>query len=287
MEDVYRQYKPLLFSLAYRMLGVVSEAEDIVQETFLSLVQNDTRDIQHVKSYLCKAVTNRCLDTIKSARWRREQYVGEWLPEPVPDDWRENQPLDVLVKEEAVSYGLLVLLDALSPAERAVYVLRTALGFDYADIAGMLEKTEAGCRKLYSRAKQKLGEGNVQADPLPSRSKPLVERLIRAISQADTDSLIRLLSQDAVLVTDGGGKVKSALRPIFSDQRVAAFFVGVSKKWPAGTQMRIISMNGQPGILVWSAGHLPKVIHVMLDARQERIERLYMMTNPDKLTHFF
>jgi RNA polymerase sigma-70 factor (ECF subfamily) len=97
MEDVYRQYKPLLFSLAYRMLGVVTEAEDIVQETFLSLVQNDIEDIHHMKSYLCKIVTNRCLDTLKSSRWKREQYVGEWLPEPLIDDWRETDPLHAVI----------------------------------------------------------------------------------------------------------------------------------------------------------------------------------------------
>lgn len=287
MEEVYRQYKPLLFSLAYRMLGVVTEAEDIVQETFLSLVQNDIEDIHHMKSYLCKIVTNRCLDTLKSSRWKREQYVGEWLPEPLIDDWRETDPLHAVIKEETVSYGLLVLMDTLSPMERAVYVLRTAFGYEYTAIAAMLEKTEAGCRKLFSRAQKKLEGAGLQVDAQPAGSKQLVEQFMHAITRGDADALIQLLSQDAVLVSDGGGKTRSALRPILSDQRVVAFLLGVWHKRSAVSRMQIVPMNGQAGIMIITEGRFTIAINLVLDASRERIERIYWMVNPEKMSHLF
>ncbi|MDF2681276.1 MAG: polymerase [Brevibacillus sp.] len=288
MEDVYRQYKPLMFSLAYRMLGSVTEAEDIVQETFLALTQSDIEDIHHMKSYLCKAVTNRCLDTLKSARWKREQYVGEWLPEPMVDNSAGGDPLQSVIMEESISYGLLVLLENLSPDERAVYVLRTALSYEYSAIAEMLNKSEAGCRKLFSRAQQKLngaGDG-LQVEAQPERSKRLVEQLIYAMSHADAHALVQLLSQDAVLITDGGGKTRAAIHPIRSDQRVVAFLTGVWRKWENSVQIQIRSINGQTGIVVAGEGQPTRVINVVLNPQEERIERLYMMVNPEKLKHF-
>ncbi|GED61313.1 RNA polymerase sigma-70 factor [Brevibacillus formosus] len=286
MGDVYREYKSLLFSLAYRMTGSVTEAEDIVQDTFLALAGTDIQDIHHVKSYLCKAVTNRCLDLLKSARWKREQYVGEWLPEPVVDASATNDPLHTVIAEESVSYGLLVLLENLSPPERAVYVLRTALDYEYSEIAAMLEKTEAGCRKLFSRAGQKLREAGYQgAAPQSNRSTRLVEQLIHAISQSDARALIGLLTNDSVLVSDGGGKVRAALRPIFSDERIAAFWMGVWPRWASRATMQIRSINGQDGIAVFSEGELKMIIQITMNEEEERIKHMYMMVNPDKLAH--
>ena len=285
MEDVYQEYKALLFSLAYRLLGSVTEAEDIVQETFLAFAQNDINDIHHVKSYLCKAVTNRCLDTLKSARWKREQYVGEWLPEPFMDEKNENDPLHVLMEKEAVSYGLLVLLDTLTPVERAVYVLRTALDYDYRTIAEMLEKTEDSCRKLFSRAGQKLKGAGLQTEAQPERSTRLVTQLIQAISQSDAKTLICLLTHDAVLVSDGGGKVKAAINPIYTDQRVVAFLLGIWPRWAPSSTMEVRSMNGQDGIALISDGELKITFQLVLHPEEERIERLYMMVNPEKLSH--
>ncbi|MGG1664303.1 RNA polymerase sigma-70 factor [Brevibacillus sp. NRS-1366] len=287
MEDVYREYKALLFSVAYRMLGSVTEAEDIVQETFLALTQSDISDIHHVKSYLCKAVTNSCLDTLKSARWKREQYVGEWLPEPFAEDKDTNDPVQAVMEKEAVSYGLLVLLDTLSPAERAVYVLRTALDYDYGAIAEIMGKTEESCRKLFSRAGQKLKGSGLQVDVQPDRSTRLVTELIQAITRADATSLVRLLTEDAVLVSDGGGKVKSALRPIFSDQRVVAFLLGIWPRWAPTSTMQVHPMNGQDAILIFSEGELKMTIQIVMHPEEERIERLYMVTNPEKLSHLF
>ncbi|HBZ80705.1 MULTISPECIES: RNA polymerase sigma-70 factor [Brevibacillus] len=283
--EVYLQYKGLLFTLAYQMTGSVAEAEDIVQETFVALAGVDINDIQHVKSYLCKAVTNRCLDTLKSARWKREQYVGEWLPEPLFDDGGENDPLRTVIAQEHVSYSLLVLLDRLSPAERAVYVLRAALDFEYRTIADLLEKTEASCRKLYSRAQQRLKEPGLQVTAVPAPAKKLIEQLMHAISKADASALVQLLTQDAVLVSDGGGKARAALRPIFANRRVASFWKGVWPRWADHSHMEIRSINGQDGIVVISEGQVKMTLQISLNQAEDRIERLFMVVNPDKLAH--
>lgn len=283
MEDVYREYKPLLFSIAYRMLGAVTEAEDTVQETFLTLAHDDIGDIHHLKSYLCKVVTNRCLDILKSARRKREHYVGEWLPEPLPDDDGRWDPLHALMQEEAISYGLLVLMENLSPQERAVYVLRSALGYDYRAIAEMLERAEPACRKLYSRAQQKIKAAELQAEVQPVYTQRLVERFVDAISKEDAEALIRLLSEDAVLISDGGGKARAAIRPIRSDKHVVAFLLGVSGKW--GGAFPIRSINGQPGILMNGEGIRKTVINFILDEKLERIKRIYILVNPEKMTH--
>ncbi|MFA4136175.1 MULTISPECIES: RNA polymerase sigma factor SigJ [unclassified Brevibacillus] len=285
MEDVYREYKSLLFSLAYRMTGSVTEAEDIVQDTFLALAGTDIQDIHHVKSYLCKAVTNRCLDVLKSARWKREQYVGEWLPEPMLDASETNDPLQAVIAEEAVSYGLLVLLEKLPSTLRAVFVLRTALDYEYSEIAAMLGMTEVNCRKKFSLARKKLAEAGYQAIvPQSSRTSSLVEQLMQAISKSDAKSLIGLLTKDAVLVSDGGGKVRAAIHPIFSDERITAFWMGVWPKWASLATMQIRSINGQDGIVVYSEGQLKMIIQITMN-EADRIARLYMMVNPDKLAH--
>ncbi|WP_432776210.1 RNA polymerase sigma-70 factor [Brevibacillus gelatini] len=285
MEQVYRKYKGLMFSLAYQMTGSVAEAEDIVQETFVALADANINDILHVKSYLCKAVTNRCLDTLKSARWKREQYVGEWLPEPLFDERGANDPLQAVIAEESVSYSLLVLLDTLSPAERAVYVLRTALDLEYRAIAEMLDKTEASCRKLYSRAQQRLKASGLPQNTVPARSRKLIEQLIQAISRADATALVQLLTEDAVLISDGGGKARAALRPIFSGKRVAAFWLGVWPKWAEHSAIEIRSINGEDGIAVYSQGELKVTIQLRLSQEKDRIERMYMIVNPEKLAH--
>jgi RNA polymerase sigma-70 factor, ECF subfamily len=285
MEDVYREYKPLLFSIAYRMLGAVTEAEDIVQETFLTLVKDDIGDIHHMKSYLCKMVTNRCLDILKSARRKREIYFGEWLPEPLSDGDGRYDPLHALIQEESISYSLLVLMENLTPAERAVYVLRSALGCDYREIAQMLDRAEPACRKLYSRAQQKMSGAQIRVEAQPVYAQRLVEQFVDAIYMEDAAALIRLLSEDAVLISDGGGKARAAINPIRSDKHVVAFLLGVTKKWQA--ELLIHSLNGQPGILLKAGGTKPIAISFALDEELERFKRIFIMVNPEKMTHLF
>lgn len=223
MEALYQQYKGLLFHLAYQLTGSSTDAEDIVQDVFLKAHGVALEQIAEPKAYLCKMTTNRCLDLLKSARHKRELYTGPWLPEPIPTP--EADSYDAVVTKDLLSYAMLVLLERLSPAERAVFVLREAFGFDYGEIAGLVDKSEANCRKLISRAKGKLGI----APDAPIRAKETelgeqwMSRFLAALEQGNVTALLALLSADAELLTDGGGKVSAAIRPIVSGERVARF----------------------------------------------------------------
>ncbi|MFY0762236.1 RNA polymerase sigma-70 factor [Metabacillus dongyingensis] len=280
LDTLYKTYQPFLFSIAYRMLGSVTDAEDIVHDLFLQL-KIDTVQIKDMKAYLAKVTTNRCLNFLKSARKRREIYTGPWLPEPRVH--QTEQPLDKILTDETVSYAFLVLLDQLSPVERAVFVLREAFAYDYGDIAGMLEKTEVNCRKIYSRAKRKLKNDMPVHPENTERVDFLAKTFIKASMTGNFEEFIDILTEDVVLVTDGGGKVISALNPIVNKQRVSAFLNGISSKGSFIGELLPVMVNGQKGILQVTEGHPIKVICFELDSKQKNIRRIFIVTNPDKL----
>jgi RNA polymerase sigma-70 factor (TIGR02957 family) len=282
LDRLYKIYQPFLFSIAYRMLGSVTDAEDIVHDLFLQL-KLDTNQIEDMKAYLAKVTTNRCLNFLKSARKRREIYTGPWLPEP--QVLQPEQPLDKIVKDETVSYAFLVLLDQLSPVERAVFVLREAFAYDYGDIAGMLEKTEVNCRKIYSRAKRKL-KRDMPVDPENTEHIDLLAKtFIKASATGNFEEFIDILTEDVVLVTDGGGKVIAALNPIVNKQRVSAFLKGISAKGSFIGELLPVMVNGQKGILHVKDGHPVKIICFELDSKQKYIRKIFIVSNPDKLHH--
>jgi RNA polymerase sigma-70 factor (TIGR02957 family) len=282
LDRLYKIYQPFLFSIAYRMLGSVTDAEDIVHDLFLQL-KLDTNQIEDMKAYLAKVTTNRCLNFLKSARKRREIYTGPWLPEP--QVLQPEQPLDKIVKDETVSYAFLVLLDQLSPVERAVFVLREAFAYDYGDIAGMLEKTEVNCRKIYSRAKRKL-KSDMPVDPENTEHIDLLAKtFIKASATGNFEEFIDILTEDVVLVTDGGGKVIAALNPIVNKQRVSAFLKGISAKGSFIGELLPVMVNGQKGILHVKDGHPVKIICFELDSKQKNIRKIFIVSNPDKLNH--
>ncbi|MGM0851021.1 MAG: RNA polymerase sigma-70 factor [Bacillota bacterium] len=282
LDRLYKIYQPFLFSIAYRMLGSVTDAEDIVHDLFLQL-KLDTNQIEDLKAYLAKVTTNRCLNFLKSARKRREIYTGPWLPEPRVH--QTEQPLDKIVTDETVSYAFLVLLDQLSPVERAVFVLREAFAYDYGDIAGMLEKTEVNCRKIYSRAKRKL-KNDMPVHPENTEHVDLLAKtFIKASTTGNFEEFIDILTEDVVLVTDGGGKVIAALNPIVNKQRVSAFLKGISAKGSFIGELLPVMVNGQKGILHVKEGHPIKVICFELDSKQKNIRRIFIVSNPDKLNH--
>lgn len=280
LDSLYKTYQPFLFSIAYRMLGSVSDAEDIVHDLFLQL-KIDTVQIKDMKAYLAKVTTNRCLNYLKSAPKRREIYTGPWLPEPQVH--QTEQPLDKILTDETVSYAFLVLLDQLSPVERAVFVLREAFAYDYGDIAGMLEKTEVNCRKIYSRAKRKLKNDMPVHPENTERVDFLAKTFIKASMTGNFEEFIDILTEDVVLVTDGGGKVISALNPIVNKQRVSAFLNGISAKGSFIGELLPVMVNGQKGILQVKEGHPIKVICFELDSKQKNIRRIFIVSNPDKL----
>ncbi|MFC4402230.1 RNA polymerase sigma-70 factor [Gracilibacillus xinjiangensis] len=277
---MYEKYKPLLFSIAYRMLGSIKDAEDIVHDVFVQLETINLSQIEDRKAYLTKMVTNKSLNLLQTAWKKREVYPGEWLPEPIVsiDD---NDPLDKLLKEESISYAFLVLLHQLTDLERCVYLLREVLSYDYRSIAEALDRTEESCRKVFSRAKQKLRERKTSKKQNVDTAEELASLFLEAIEKSDFDSFISRLMEDVVLVTDGGGKVRSAMYPIYDKHRVSAFLQGIYKKGSFEGVYSLVNVNGEIGILQRKNGRPVKLI--MFDNRETGVQNIYIVMNPDKL----
>lgn len=272
----FEQHRSALFGLAYRMLGSAAEAEDIVQEAYLRYAA-ETAPIAALKPWLMTVVARLCLDTMKSARVRREQYVGPWLPEPC----FTPEPTDRLVDAESISYAFLVMMETLSATERAVFLLREVFDFDYADLAGLLETSEANCRQLLKRARAHV-DARRPRFPIPEqRHQELLSTFTRACQEGDLQSISAMLVEDARLYTDGGGKVRAALNPIHGSAAISRFFVGIRDKGAAGVELRIGAVNGQPAIVGYSAGKLAYVAQIRLEG--EAIAEVYLVANPDKL----
>ncbi|MFD0694577.1 RNA polymerase sigma-70 factor [Paenibacillus sp. GCM10027628] len=278
--NLYNDYKPLLFSIAYRMLGSVADAEDMVQDTFMHAQQLRDDQVQHAKAYLCKMVTNRCIDYAQSARKRRELYVGDWLPEPLL--LHEDNPLQAIERDETFSYAFMVYLEKLTPVERAVFILREAFEYEYADIGEIVGKSEANCRQIFSRLKRKLQEEGAPAVHADEQAQSLAQQFLHASSTGNLDELIRSLSEDVILYSDGGGKAVAALNPILGRERVLKFLFGISAKHQGIYQYHLVNMNGQSGIIVTSEGKIVTAMNVELDA-DGRVHRIFFMRNPDKL----
>jgi len=284
MQELYEQYKTLLFTLAYQLTGSSSDAEDVVQDVFLKVYDVDPERLVEPKAYLCKMATNRCKDLLKSARKKREQYFGEWLPEPIltPND----DSFESVVRGELLSYAMLILLERLSPAERAVFVLREALGFEYNEIAEIVGKSEANCRKILSRAKGKMGISTPEQIHADTVSEEWVRRFITALEQDNVKTVVSMLAEDVVLVSDGGGKAFAAVHPIESRELVARFLLGLIRKVPyeeKSIQFDIRKINGQTGVIVLSEVGVETV--VLMHVERNSIRNLYFVRNPDKLKH--
>lgn len=283
LEELYREYSAYLISIAYQMLGTIADAEDIVQQLFLELQQHDIKHIENIKAYLARAVTNRCINLLKAAHKRREVYVGPWLPEPQITSSEEN-PLELIVKQETLSYAILVLLERLSVVERAVYVLREVLGYSYEEIAETVHKSVTNCRKIYSRAQKKLQSELPSASIDRARENELAQIFVQASQTGSFDRFIQMLAEDAVLVMDGGGIVRAALRPIIGQQRIEALLQGIAPKGYFAGHLRAIQANGRIGMLLVRENKPVLVVCFGWD-QQQRINRVFMLSNPEKLAH--
>ncbi|AFH65385.2 sigma-70 family RNA polymerase sigma factor [Paenibacillus caseinilyticus] len=288
LDRLYRQYRPLLFTAAYRMLGSAAEAEDAVHDLFASLgtAAVPWDELRSEQAYLLRLLSNRCLNVLKSARRRRETYPGPWLPEPLFEPaGGSGDPLRQVLDREAFTYAFLVLLEELSPPERVVFVLRETLDLGYGELAELLGRTESGCRQLCSRARRKLdraAERSGPAGPSP-QAEALVEAFIGAASSGRYETLLELLSEDAVFVSDGGGRVRSALFPILGRSRIHAFFQGIARKGSLAGELLPVRLSGQPGILLLQEGRPRFAFTVVPDTGGNGIRRIYMISNPDKL----
>lgn len=304
-EHLYTTYKSLLFTLAYRMLGSVMDAEDIVHESFLALHSAKLESIHNVKSYLCRIVTNRCIDRLRSASHQREVYIGPWLPEPlITDNTDAADPSERFLQQESLSTAYLLLLQQLSWIERAVFLLREVLQYEYHEIAGIVGKSSSNCRQIFHRAKRSIGIQNVQEnDDEPSPSLPsqaaavqtptqeqvqqqmsqLVGQFLHALSTGNIEALLAVLSADATLYSDGGGKVTAAVRPILGSERIAMFLGGLLSKMPTGFSYQVSTINGQPGIITYVNEHVSSVIS--FNIMNQCIHEVYIVVNPEKLMH--
>ncbi|WP_028608320.1 RNA polymerase sigma-70 factor [Paenibacillus harenae] len=284
VHDSYEAYRPLLHSIAYRMLGTNSEAEDAVQDVFADYIRHRPDEVNNEKAYLIRMLTNRCLNLLQSARKRREVYTGNWLPEP-DVSLVQQDPAELYDRNETISYGLLVMLEQLSAVERAVFILRESLQYEYSEIAYYLQKSEANCRKIYSRAKSKLMQ-NQPALPAPSAAaEPLAAAFIAAARSGDFDALVELLTEEAALVTDGGGKVRAAIFPILGRDRVLAFLKGVIPRGLLGEDNRFAAVNGQTGIILMENGQVKSVLSFQIDEQQGKADKIFILANPEKLGH--
>lgn len=286
IDILYSEYKPLLFSIGYNMLGSVEDSEDLVQDTFVTvqkLSKTSTEEPSNIKAFLCKIMTNRCLDLLKSSKKKREVYIGPWLPEPILQmkiEGLHEDPAEKVILDETISYALLVLLEQLNPVERAVFILREAFDFDYKNIAEILNKTELNCRKIFSRVQEKIQSDHIDSKTNNQEDFLLAKRFIEATGTGDLEDLITLLTDDIVLISDGGGKVKAALRPIYEKKNVVAFLTGLVKKLKDSVQIQFVIVNGQIGILVDSEE--PTII--CFEREGDCYKKIFMVRNPDKMT---
>ncbi|MEV3981996.1 RNA polymerase sigma-70 factor [Nonomuraea sp. NPDC049758] len=285
-------YRPLLFSIAYGMTGSVGDAEDIVQDAFLGLTRarNAGTVITEPKAYLTTAVTRLGIDHLRSARVRRETYVGEWLPEPVVAHPGEPGPAEHAELADSLSMAFLVLLESLSPVERAVLMLREVFGYGYQDVARITGKTEVNCRQILARARQRVAAGRRSRDGAPPQARraageELARRFFDAAGGGDLDALLGMLAPDVVLHGDGGGKAQAMARPAAGAPRVVKMLVaGLRRVRALGVTVRTAWVNGRPGAVMYDAeGRVAGVVE--LDVADGVIQAIHSVVNPDKLAH--
>jgi len=279
MTDPYVELRPRLFGIAYRMLGSVSDAEDVLQDAYIRWEQVDRAGVRNAEAFLTTVVVRLSLDLLQSARVRREQYVGPWLPEPLLVD--EHDPAEAAELADSLSMAFLVVLETLSPEERAAFLLREVFGYDYDEIAGMLDKQPAACRQLVSRAKRSVGDRRQRYDADRRRGQELAQRFQLACATGDVEALIAMLSEDATLWTDGGGVVKAARRVIVGARKVARLLIAIAPDIPPTAQMQDALVNGQPGTVITDDGVV--ITTISYEIVDGRIVGVRVISNPEKL----
>jgi RNA polymerase sigma-70 factor (ECF subfamily) len=284
--EAYQELRPLLFSIAYRMVGSVSEAEDIVQDSFLRFHRavREGAQVDSPKTYLSAVTTRLAVNHLRSARVRRERYVGTWLPEPLLTDTAEDAAQHAETAD-SVSMAFLVLLESLSPVERAVFLLREVFGYGYDEIAEVVGKTEDNCRQLAARARRHVEARRPRFEASRQQRDELARRFLAAVEDGDTEGLVGVLAADAAMYADGGGRAPAVAAPIHGRQRVARLLLGLGRQVrQTGMRLRAATINGQPGALALDPdGRLLGA--VCLDIADGQVRTVRAMVNPDKLRH--
>ncbi|HDR6317164.1 TPA: sigma-70 family RNA polymerase sigma factor [Bacillus thuringiensis] len=281
-EQLYETYQSLLFSLAYRILGSVMDAEDIVHDVFISLNNmEDVQSIENMRAYLCKMVTNRSIDKLRSAAHKRNVYVGMWLPEPFVEE--VDDPSESFVMKESISTAYLLLLQQLSEVERVVFILREVFSYEYEEIASIVDKSSANCRKIFQRARKSILEKPKQSTLSTKKMAAYVEKFVSSLQCGDAQGMLEVLKTDAILKADGGGKATTAIHPIYSADRIIRLFFGIRKKFSEEYNVDYKMVNGAPGVIVKVNNKVTYVLSFTFE--NEEISNIYMMVNPEKLMH--
>lgn len=282
--DEFENLRPMMFSIAYRMLGSAVEAEDIVQEAYLRYAATPPDQIQSHKAFLGAVVTRLSIDHLRSARSQRETYIGTWLPEPVltDDDPDSQNPLRRLGDYETISMAFLLLLERLSPLERAVFLLREVFDYEYDEIARIINRSEAACRQVFSRAKKHIYDHHPRFESTPQEHQTLLEGFMEAISNASLERLTGLLADGATLYSDGGGRRGTARRPIHGADKIARFLLGIQRFAPSSYNVTVAGVNGRTGLVVRDAEGTALMV-VSLEAAGGLIRTIHIVSNPDKL----
>ena len=287
LSRLYVEYKSLLFSLAYKMTGSVADAEDVVQDVFIKLNGYEVMHNRNIKAFLCKMVTNRCLDLLKSSRNKRELYVGMWLPEPLTSI--EKEPLQEIMMKSNVSYALLVLFEQLNPIERAIFILREVLEYDYETIAEIVQKKENNCRKILSRVKKMLPELEKQMalEQVNTDIEQVITNFVRAIEQGNITQLMDVLREDVVYYADGGGKVTAAIKPIYGAARVKQLLIALATKFLTNQEeyaIMQVEVNRSTGVVIMYEEKVSAVLS--FEFKENKIKSIFCIINPDKLNFY-
>jgi RNA polymerase sigma-70 factor, ECF subfamily len=284
--EEYEQLRPVVFGLAYRMTGSVSEADDLVQEAFIRMerARRSGVIVESPKAYLAATTTRLAIDEMRSARARRESYVGTWLPEPIVTDLHDS-PEHVAELSDSLSMAFLMLLESLSPVERAVFLLREVFDYPYEDIAQIVDKGEANCRQILGRARRHISEQHARYQASSEQTETMLRSFLAAAREGDVDQLVSLLAADAAFYGDGGGKAMATRTPIFGQDRVAAFIIALFKRAPLlGVTVEPVLVNGGPGVITHDSEG--KVVSVLsLEVAEGVIQTVRGIVNPDKLQH--
>jgi len=286
-DDPFSALTPKLFAIAYRMMGSAAEAEDIVQEAYLRWHDVDPSEVQSPEAYLRKTVIRLCLDAQKSARARREVYPGVWLPEPIREDIMQppmTAPEEQVTEWESLSMAFLLLLETLTPEERAVFLLREVFNYEYHELAAILGKSEDACRQMFSRAKKHILAHRPRFAPSPDKHQQILASFMHAISDGNLTGLVSLLSADVTAYSDGGGKAQAFMRPVTGQTAVARLMMGLMKNSLASSAtVEVAFINGQLGVILRSEALGDTVMTIGIEG--ETVSAIYFTRNPDKLGH--
>ncbi|MBD9726134.1 RNA polymerase sigma-70 factor [Streptomyces caniscabiei] len=281
--DVFEEHRSVLMGVAYRMLGRVADAEDVVQETWLRWSGADRSDVREPRGYLVRVTTRLAIDRLRQVQSRNEAYPGPWLPEPYATDYADTVPdtAERAVLADTVSLAVLVVMESLSPLERAVFVLREAFGYPYAEIATMIDRAEPAVRQLAGRARRHVEERRPRYEVDPVERRELTERFLAAAAGGDLDGLMALLAPDVRLVGDGGGIGKAPVRVLETADKVGRFVHGAADKGLLDASFRFMEINGGFAVVLLADGEVDSVFQ--LDVADGRIQCVYIVRNPEKL----